>query len=59
MTHMTETQIPSFDFLVQTGLELAMIHLFQLFQVLGLQAWLHAQPVLTLKLGIYNILFFT
>lgn len=59
MTYMTETQIPSFDFLAQTGLELAMIHLFQLFQVLGLQAWLHAQPVLTLKVGIYNILFFT
>lgn len=56
---MTETQIPSFDFLTQTGFELSMIHLFQIFQVLGLQAWLHAQLVLTLKLGIYNILFFT
>lgn len=58
MTHMTETQKPSFDFLAQTGFELAMTHLFQIFRVLGLQAWLHAQSVLTL-LGIYNILFFT
>lgn len=47
MTHMTETQKPSFDFLAQTGFEPAMIHLFQIFRVLELQAWLHARSVLS------------